>query len=393
MLSFEMNKDNLKHPMFKNGKTLFLTIAYPPNPTASAVVHRHLLDQFDPGSFVVITGFFPGAKRAEVPREVKQHFIYLSFEFISSRIHRFIARLQRVTIPIFLNFYITLVKPKRIIIGYPDLYWLDLCADIAIKRKIPFIPYLHDTVVEATYFGPSKELAKKVQEKIFKHAYKVAVMSEGMRSLYKKKYALESIAWEHIYPEEPVKFAGEKENRAHWSGDVYEINHKAVIRFSNVLEKLGLNFSISNGKTREQLKAFGITGPHIQKVFYPQRSEYLLQLSAAKILLLGLNYSDECTVHEDELATIFSTKTPEYLGSGSIIVYNGPKHYFLAKFLQDNECGIVIDTRDENILMAEMKNIIDNYDKYSYIALNASKSLSVFKPDYVAQKLIQTLSV
>ena len=113
MLSFEMNKDNLKHPMFKNGKTLFLTIAYPPNPTASAVVHRHLLDQFDPGSFVVITGFFPGAKRAEVPREVKQHFIYLSFEFISSRIHRFIARLQRVTIPIFLNFYITLVKPKN----------------------------------------------------------------------------------------------------------------------------------------------------------------------------------------------------------------------------------------------------------------------------------------
>ena len=112
--------------MFKKGKTLFLTIAYPPNPTASAVVNRHLVDQFDPKSFVVITGFFPGAKRAEVPKEVRTHFIYLSAEFFSSKIHRIIARIQRFTIPIFLNIYISLVKPARIIITYPDLYWLDL---------------------------------------------------------------------------------------------------------------------------------------------------------------------------------------------------------------------------------------------------------------------------
>ena len=295
--------------MFNKGKTLFLTIAYPPNPTASAVVHRHLLDQFDPQSFVVLTAFFPGARRAEIPKEVRQHFIYLSFEFLSSRAHRIIARIQKFTIPLFLHLYISLVKPARIIIGYPDLYWLDICSTVAIKRKIPFIPYLHDTIVEATYFGGSKELAKEVQERVFSKAYNIAVMSEGMRSLYKKKYGLDVVAWEHIYPESPVSFTGQKDNRAHWSGDVYEVNYKSVIRLNNALGKMGMQFSISNGKTREQLKGFGITGQHLQKVFYPGRADYLKQLGTSKILLLGLNYADECTVHEDELATIFSTKT------------------------------------------------------------------------------------
>lgn len=381
----------LKKPLYKNGKILFLTIAYPPNPTASSVVNRHLLDQFDPSSFIVITGFFPGAKKTKVPEHVKQHYIYLSFEFLSTKIHRVIARLQKFSIPIFLHFYCWKYKPSRIIIGYPDLYWLDLCSSVAVKRKIPFVPYLHDTVVEATYYGGSKDLAAKVQERIFAYAYQVAVMSEGMRALYEKKYAMKAVAWEHIYPETPEHYYGKKENRAHWSGDVYEINYKSVIRLNNVLARLGMQFSISNGKTREQLRSFGITGEHIQKVFYPKRSEYLLQLGAAKILLLGLNYADECRVHEDELATIFSTKTPEYLGSNTLIVYHGPGHYFLARFLLNNNCGIVLDTRDENELYAELKHITDHIEKYDNLVSNAAASLKIFRPGYVVPKVIKTL--
>ena len=270
---------------------------------------------------------------------------------------------------------------------------MDICSSVAIKKKIPFIPYLHDTVVEATYFGGSKELAKEVQERIFTRAYNIAVMSEGMRSLYKKKYGLDVVAWEHIYPESPVSFTGQKDNRAHWSGDVYEVNYKSVIRLNNALGKMGMQFSISNGKTREQLKGFGITGQHLQKVFYPDRADYLKQLGTSKILLLGLNYADECTVHEDELSTIFSTKTPEYLGSGSLIVYHGPAHYFLARFLIENDCGIVIDTRDENVLLAELKNIIENYSEHSTKIKNAAGSLTIFNAGPVAQKLINTLNV
>lgn len=379
-------------PLSEKGKILFLTIAYPPNPTASAVVHKHLLDQFDPGSFVVISGFFPGAKKVRVPGAVKQHFIYLSAEFISSKLHRVLARLQRFTIPLLLGYHIRKIKPAKIVIGYPDLYWLDLCSAAAIKYQVPFVPYLHDTIEEAANSGPGKELARIVQHRIFAKAEKIAVMSEGMRALYKKKYNLVTTAWEHIYPEIPVKFFGEKEYRAHWSGDVYEINYKSVLRLNLAVEKLGLKFSISNGKTREQLKGYGISGTHIQKVFYPNRSEYLEHLSKSKIVLLGLNYPDECSIQEDELATIFSTKTPEYLGSGSLIVYNGPAHYFLAKFILDHHCGVVIDSRDEKVIFEKLEEVCKNYNQYQDRIENARQCLEIFSPKSVREKVLATLN-
>lgn len=384
--------DNIsKPPMYAKGKTLFLTIAYPPNPTASAVVHRHLLDQFDPASFVVLTAFFVGAKRAEVPHGIHRRYIYVSFEFLSSRVHKFFARIQKKTIPLFLKFYINKIKPARIVIGYPDLYWLDICSAVALKKNIPFIPYLHDTIVEATYFGRSKELAAEVQNRVFVNAHNITVMSEGMRSLYKEKYNLSSIALEHIYPEKISSIDLNKENRAHWSGDVYQVNHRSVYRLNKALAEMRMKFSISNGKTREQLQAFEITGDHIEKAYHPLRSDYLKQLSTAKILLLGLNYADECAVHEDELASIFSTKTAEYLASGSLIVYHGPKHYFLSQFLIKNNCGIVIDTRDQHVLLDELKNIIQHYDQHHHIIENALNSLSIFDARIVSKKFIAAL--
>lgn len=386
-----MNNKLNRMKIYDEGMTLFLTMAYPPNPAASSVVHTHLLSQFDPNSFIILTGFFIGAQKTEVPIEVNRHYVYLSFEFISSRLHKFLQRIQKYTLPLLLSYYIKKYNPARIIISYPDLYWLDICSKVSEDYKIPFIPYLHDTIIEGANNFKDRELAKKVQQRIFYKAYNIAVMSEGMRNLYNKKYHLETTSWEHIYPEEPIQFQTEKILRGHWSGDVYTINQKAVKRISDCLKKLNIPLTISNGKSREQLEEFGITGDHIQKVFYHKRSDYLKHLSISKILFIALNYPDECKVHEDELSTIFSTKTPEYLGSNSLIIYHGPSHYFLARFITDNKCGIVIDTRDEDQFRLKMISIIENYGSYSDYIKNAQNALRFFKGSAVAKKVISCL--
>lgn len=154
-----------------------------------------------------------------------------------------------------------------------------------------------------------------------------------------------------------------------------------------------MRFSISNGKTREQLQGFGISGDHIDKVFFSKKVRLPATIKCIKNTTAGLNYADECTVHEDELASIFSTKTPEYLGSDSLIVYHGPKHYFLAAFLLENDCGIVIDTRDESELLAQLQHIIEHYSDYEYKIKNAVNSLAIFNGDPVAQKPIKTPDV
>lgn len=377
--------------LYDGGKTLFLTIAYPPNPSAAAVVHRLLLDQFNPESFVVLTGYFLGAKKTEAPNYVNIHFIYLSLEFLSSKLHRLIAKIQRITIPIFLSFYFKKYKPKRIIIAYPDLYWLEICLRWTNKYPIPFIAYLHDTILEGSYLSHSKETANKTQVQVFNHAYKIAVMSEGMRSLYAEKYRIQTTAWEHIYPEDTLPSKGERIKRAHWSGDIYSINNKAVQRLSLAIKSTGKKLTISNGKTREQLYSQGIQGNHIEKIFYPQRADYLDHLNTSAVVLLGLNFPDECQVHEDELSTIFSTKTPEYLASNALIIYHGPKHYFLAQFIIHNKCGLVVSKRNIDDLAIILADAFNYPQKYRSYIDNAKNALSKFKPEYVGEKVIQTL--
>lgn len=381
----------MKPPVSKKGKVLFLTIAFPPNPSAASVVHKHLLTQFDPSSFEVLTTAWPGAKAIAKPEGIKARNIYVSFEFYSRKVHRFFAAFQKYTIPLMLGYHIRRVKPVNIVICYPDLFWLDICSAYLVKKKIPFEIYLHDTVVEGTYASDRKQLAQETQDRVFKHARKIAVMSEGMRSLYRKKYNLESTAWEHIYPESPVKIDVPKERRAHWSGDVYAINNFSVARMNAAFKALNIEFSISSGKSKAQLKGYGIDGDHVQKVFYPERADYLKSLCSATILLVGLNYPEECKVHEDELATIFSTKTPEYLGSGSIIVFHGPAHYFLAQFLTEHNCGVVIDTKDEAVLTSKIADIFDHPEKYSHLPKNALETLPIFSAERVRDKVIATL--
>lgn len=279
-----------------------------------------------------------------------------------------------------------------IIIAYPNLYWLDVCTKFAVKKNLLFIAYLHDTILEATYATDQKYLAQQVQDRVFKHAGRVAVMSEGMCNLYKKKYNLDSIAWEHIYPELPIVENVPKERRAHWSGDVYAINNFSVARLNKAFESLNITFSISSGKSKAQLKGYGIEGEHIRKVFYTERSDYLNSLRSASILVLGLNFAEECNVNEDELATIFSTKTPEYLGSGSLIIFHGPAHYFLAQFLIRHNCGVVIDSKDEGTIKAAIEDIFDNPSKYNQLPVNALKTMQIFNAERIRDKVIATVN-
>ena len=50
-------------------------------------------------------------------------------------------------------------------------------------------------------------------------------------------------------------------------------------------------------------------------------------------------------------------------------------------------------TRDENVLLAELKNIIENYSEHNTKIKNAAGSLTIFNAGPVAQKLINTLDV
>jgi hypothetical protein len=252
-------------------------------------------------------------------------------------------------------------KPTHIVCVYPDLDFIDLGIQISIKNPdIEFIPYLHDTIFEGLIYKKYYKRAKKIQDYIIKNNKKILVMSEGMKDLFDKKYNCTTTPILHSFSEKIDKkifINSERNNSMFWGGSVYSINKCSAKRFESALSKLSIKLRLSNANKIENLLENGLRKNNIEIMPFLSRKDYLNLLKKQDALLMAIDSDLESPVHHDELATIFPTKTIEYLMSGKPIIVNCPKNYFLSQFFEKYNCGLVIDSTDSN----EMANLIDNY--------------------------------
>lgn len=331
-----------------NKKILFVTNAYPPTPAAAAVVHKNLLDNFHADVFAIATTKTGFENKMVDNREVRQSMINYSLEHFSGKLHKFSLSFQRKWGLLNLDRIIKREKPAAIVASYPDMHFLEMGYRAAKKHELPFFPFFHDTMAEALFNTPLRLRAKNLQDEVFAYSKEIFVMSDGMADLYKKKYGLKAIPLKHTY-NEPIPNTlptGVPEKMALWGGDVYDINQRGVKRISDFLKNNGYGLMMTTGRSYSDLALLGIRGSHIKRYFFPSRADYIDNLKKMEILILAIDWPDESKMHEDELATIFPTKTIEYLAAGRPIIVHCPEHYFLSKFFKKHDCGILVNTRD-----------------------------------------------
>lgn len=372
--------------IIEEGIIFYITTAYPPVPAGSSVINRNLLSHFDEDSFVLIKSKVNQTKKIEGAEPKHTYSVFKPYYNLPRRLNNFLCDLQ---ISFAIKKILRLAKkyqPKAIVAVYPDYYFLKIAREAAKVLDIPFIPYMHDTIAEALSSSRLANKAKELQDQVFEEADKVLVMSDGMKDLYQSKYKLPSTALRHSYLE-PIKEHPDKlpeEKKAFWAGDVYNINKTSLNRVSQALAKNSYELILATYRSKEDLKQLGLEGDHLQTTFFAGRSKYLNALSQHRILLLALDWPDESDVHPDELATIFPTKTPEYLAAGNIILVHCPENYFLARFFLDNECGIVISERSVDAINQQLENIAQNKINLDQIRRNALKTAEIFDIDQVA---------
>jgi glycosyltransferase involved in cell wall biosynthesis len=120
--------------------------------------------------------------------------------------------------------------------------------------------------------------------------------------------------------------------------------------------------------------------------FYRQRADYLKAMQQQGVLILALNWPDETPQHEDELATIFPTKTPEYLATGRPIVVHCPEHYFLARFFRENRCGLVVTERSIEALVQAIRHLLEDPVAVSELRQSALTAARIFSADQIARR-------
>jgi hypothetical protein len=314
---------------------------------------RNLLSCFDPASFT-IAGV---SSREERPIEGLAGVRPIPIAASAGAAGRLTTALLEVQTPLAAYRAAALARRVRAcaVMGvYPYVQVIDIAERAARLAGLPFFPYLHDTIVEGTTGRFRAGAAVAVQERVFRNARRLLVMSDGMRDLYALKYGVEAHAVPHTYqepiPDQPPETPGNA--GAFWGGLVYTINRRSFARVAGALRSAHATLTLASQNSREDLERMGVMSPGTDLVFVGDRAEYLRLLQGQGLLVLALDWPDESPVHEDELATIFPTKTPEYLASGRPILVHCPESYYLARFFREYGCGLLVTERSEDRLLA-----------------------------------------
>ncbi len=280
---------------------------------------------------------------------------------------------------------------------YPDLLFLDAAQRAARVLDVPFFPYLHDTVAEAAASSRYARWASNVQKRVFATASRIFVVTGGMAELYRRKYGLDVVALVHIYPErippEPPAQPAPR-NGLLWAGNAYSINSLSLLRVYGAMRRLGgMRLTMATGQPSQDLEALGFDLKYLNKTYVPvrERPRYLRMIRDHAVLVLALNWPDETHIHEDELATIFPTKTPEYLASGRPIIVHCPGHYHLARFFKEHRCGEVVSERSVEVVEQALRRILDSPEYRATLGRNALKAAKIFSPEKVVPLFGETV--
>ena len=373
-------------------KILFVSAACPPGKAGSNIVMKHILDMLDRDFWRYIT-----VRREEGTCDAEYESRILRISSKMLRLGRF-GFIPRLVDPC--RYYFSAMKfakkfkPTVVISVYPSLGFMILGVLLAKSLKIPYIPYMHDTIVESFSKRKYSWFVNLIQCYIFANSSKIMVMSEGIAALYRKKYGIDAVAIEHIYPERIVDEVTPNAKRmqdAFWAGSVYSINDAAVRRVFEAVSQLGMSFTFTDRMSRASLSALNIEGENLNIVSLPTRKDYLYFLAQRGIAILALNDTDESSMGNEELSTIFPTKTPEYLAAGLPILVHCPESYFIAKFFKEHKCGIVVSDKSISAIMSAIKKLQSDTTEMAIIRHNAIMAAKLFTAGTVMKKFNLTI--
>ena len=354
---------------------LYISDCLPPARGGSAVVNSMLVKYLDAGRIITVSS----GRRTN--HDAAAESAGFNYSFLPRRLLIFGHVLSEFAARIKIAVLIRRYKPAFIIAAYPQLTLFSAAVKEANRHGVPYFAYLHDTIEEALSRGPLRRVAARIQKTVLGSAAAVFVISDGMKDLYARKYGLQTTVVRHIYPEEVLPVTPRGNGRAFWSGAVYGINHRALARMTHACTRAGMNATFTGNTPEKDLRLFGFNTDFIQQCFYSSRADYLSAVACHSLLMLCLNWPDESSVHPDEMATVFPTKTPEFLASGVPIVVHCPEDYFLAAFFRENACGLVISTRDQNEITRELSDFLSNKPLQQEMGARAQAVKYLFEPE------------
>jgi glycosyltransferase involved in cell wall biosynthesis len=376
-------------------KLLIVSRGAPPVISGSSSVVENLIKAFSPNDILVLSEKFlderKNIKRQELKR-IKHISIAVKLNWYGSSLFR---KIQIPSSFILLLFYTISFRPKSIILIYPSAEYLLLGLLLSKFYKCNYYSYFHNTYLENRH-GIKKKIAEILQNRIFKLSRSIFVISNGLLNHYKSKYT-EYYKFQilpHIFTESlPVEIKSEIKPQLKLAliGNINESCREAAERMLKSLAKYeNVTFQIFSKIPAKYFNQLGIQNEKLILQFPVDRTIFLELLRDCDIMLLPHGFDGK--LPELEYATIFPSKTVEYLISGKPILYHGPRYAFITKFLEENKCALIIDKKDEFEISRAFQLLINDEQLRISLVRNSLKIAEIFQLKNVIKEMKDHLS-
>lgn len=323
-------------------KTLVLSRSVPPSPAGTATIIGNLVKQFKRQEMLVL-----GAKGLNSPSiswsERWPTIRHVTFMPPSSwRGARYIRWLQWPWLFLFTLLQVLLGAYDVLLTVFSDDIYLLTGYLVSRLTKKPLYAYFHDVYLDS---DSESRLAHWLEPRVFAHAKHVFVMSEALRAYYQPTYLGQTITpLVHTF-NEPIPFDVSVPDvhlplRLALLGNINVSNKDAVSRFAQLVsQRPDTYLTIYSGSRHSVLDSVGLCGERVNKTLV-SRDVLLDELVKADVLLLPHGFRGN--ISDDDIQTIFPTRTIEYLISGRPILAHAPAGCFLTRFLQAHGCALVV---------------------------------------------------
>lgn len=375
-------------------RILYLSRSVPPGASGSSVISGNLAKQFTPAEMIVMGAWFVGSPPVQWDSRWPKIQYATLHPADSWRGGRLIRWVQFPWLLLRVLWAIIIGRCDRVLATYPDEVYLLAAYFAVVLTNRPLYLYFHNTYLE---HDRGNLFAEWLQPRVFARARHVFVMSAGMQALYRRYYPdLTCTPLVHSFNEDLPSLSEfdpaapmSDPVRLVLSGNVNESNVGAVQHMAQAVQAMPhVQMTVYSRTNPAFLARLGMTGPQFTLTTV-SRDQLLHELRQTDIFFLPHGFSAKET--EEEIQTIFPTRTIEYLISGRPILAHLPEDCFLADFLRQHQCALLVTDPNPAALQAAVERLQTDAALREQLVRNALLAAQQFHAPMVARHLRDVL--
>ena len=369
-------------------KFALISLGLPPSQSGQSMVLYHLLKEFDPKKYCLITlknfHLYKNLGNCSTQLRAKYFFLYPDYQIVRLMIKTASLVRSALLLEIVLNLRIYQVEKilqkeqcKAVIGCTGDLFDPPAAFFAAKELGIPFILYTFDFYSRQWIHPVLREFSERKEQEMINGPSQVIVPNECMRQEYFKKYGIQATVIHNPFDlaeyEQNAKITGadiSHDPKIVYTGAIYDAHFTAFHNLIAAIEKTGipnLKLHIYTPQSISYLKKNNITGPVEIHKHLPNNQMPGVQRDA-DILFLPLAFNSP---YPEIIKTSAPGKIGEYLAAKKPVLVHAPSDSFISWYFRKYSCGLVVDKDDPEKLAQEIIRLLSDKKMQKQFSENA----------------------